>query len=119
MRGADALASEWKYVAVRRLALFIEASIDQGTQWAVFEPNDEPLWAELRLHIGNFLHTLLRDGAFPAKRPQESYFVRCDRTTTTQNDLDNGRVIVLVGFAPVKPAEFVILRIAISAKRPS
>ena len=113
------IASDWKYVSIRRLGLFIEASIDEGTQWAVFEPNDEPLWAELRVHIGTFLYTLFRDGAFPANRPQEAFFVRCDRTTMTQNDIDNGRVIVLVGLAPVKPAEFVILRIAISAKRPA
>ena len=119
LRGADALASEWKYVPVRRLALYIEASIDEGTQWAVFEPNDEPLWTELRRHVGNFLHTLFQNGAFPANRPQEAYFVRCDRTTMTQNDIDNGRVNVLVGFAAVKPAEFVILRIAISAKQPA
>ena len=119
LRGADQLASDWKYVSIRRLAIFIEASIDEGTQWAVFEPNDEPMWAELRLHIGNFLHTLFRDGAFPANRPQDAYFVRCDRTTVTQNDIDNGRVIALVGFAPVKPAEFVILRVAISARRPA
>ena len=119
LRGADALASEWKYVSIRRLALFIEASIDEGTQWAVFEPNDEPLWTELRRHIGDFLLTLFRNGAFPANRQQEAFFVRCDRTTMTQNDIDNGRVNVLVGFAPVKPAEFVILRIGISAIQPA
>jgi len=117
LRGADVLASEWKYVSIRRLALFIEASIDEGTQWAVFEPNDEPLWTNLRQRIGNFLHTLFQNGAFPANRPQEAYFVRCDQTTMTQSDIDNGRVNVLVGFAPVKPAEFVILRIAISARQ--
>ena len=99
LRGADQLASDWKYVSIRRLALFIEASIDEGTQWAVFEPNDEPLWAELGANIGNFLYTLFRDGAFPGNRPQDAYFVRCDRTTMTQNDIDNGRVIALVGFA--------------------
>jgi uncharacterized protein len=119
LRGADALVSEWKYVPIRRLALYIEASIDEGTQWAVFEPNDEPLWTELRTHIGNFMYTLFRDGAFPANRPQDAFFVRCDRTTITQNDIDNGRVNVLIGFSPVKPAEFVILRIAISAHRPA
>ena len=108
LRGTDALASEWKYITIRRLALFIEGSIEEGTQWAVFEPNDEPLWAELRLQIGNFMYTLFRDGAFPANHPQEAFFVRCDRTTMTRNDIDNGRVIVLVGFAPVKPAELVI-----------
>ena len=116
MRGVDALASDWKYVPIRRLALYIESSIDEGTQWAVFEPNDEPLWTELRRHIGNFLYTLFQNGAFPANRPQEAFFVRCDRTTMTQSDIDSGRVNVLVGFAPVKPAEFTILRIAISAK---
>ena len=118
LRGADSLASEWKYVPVRRLALFIEESIDRGTQWAVFEPSDEPLWAELRRHIGNFLHTLFSQGAFQGRAPDEGFFVRCDASTMTQADIDSGRVIVLVGFAPARPAEFVILRIAIAAKSP-
>ena len=119
LRGGDADASDWKYVPVRRVFLFIEESIDRGTTWAVFEPNDEPLWVELTRHIGSFLSTLFAQGAFPANRPQEAFFVRCDRTTTTQDDIDNGRVIVLIGVAPVKPAEFVILRIGISARRPT
>ena len=78
LRGADALASDWKYVPIRRLALFIEGSIDEGTQWAVFEPNDEPLWTELRLHVGNFLYTVWRQGAFPGRKADEAFFVRCD-----------------------------------------
>ena len=117
LRGADALASDWKYVTIRRLALFIEGSIDEGTHGPSSSQTTSQLWTELRRHIGNFLYTLFRDGAFPVNRPQEAFFLRCDRTTTTQNDIDNGRVIVLVGFAPMKPAEFVVLRIAISAKR--
>jgi hypothetical protein len=109
--GADADASESKYVGVRRLALFIEDSIDQGTQWARFEPSDEPLWATVRLSIGSFLHELFRAGAFPANTPRDAYFVRCDRTTMSQTDIDNGNLIVLVGIAPVRTAEFVVLRI--------
>jgi uncharacterized protein len=119
LRGADAHASDWKYVPVRRFFLFIEESIDRGIQWAVFEPNAEPLWLELTRHIGNFLSTLFAQGAFPANRPQEAFFVRCDRTTMTLNDIDNGSVIVLIGIAPVKPAEFVIFRIGISARPPT
>jgi phage tail sheath protein FI len=116
LRGADSMASEWKYIPVRRLALYIEESIDRGTQWAVFEPNDEPLWAELRRHIGNFMHTLFSQGAFQGRAPDEGYVVRCDASTTTQADINDGRVIVLVGFAPARPAEFIILRIAIRAQ---
>ena len=113
------LASEWKYVSIRRLALFIEASIDEGTQWAVFEPNDEPLWAELSATSATSCTRSSATARSRRNRPKDAFFVRCDRTTMTQNDIDNGRVNVLVGFAPVKPAEFVILRIAISAKRPA
>jgi phage tail sheath protein FI len=89
----------------------IEQSIDRGTQWAVFEPNDEPLWRSLRRDIGAFLHTLWREGALMGARPDGAYFVRCDATTTTQADIDTGRVVMLIGVAPVKPAEFVIIRI--------
>jgi phage tail sheath protein FI len=109
--GADALASEWKYVPVRRLALFLEESLYRGTQWVVFEPNDEPLWAQIRLNIGAFMQNLFRQGAFQGTTPREAYFVKCDKETTTQNDIDLGIVNVLVGFAPLKPAEFVIIRI--------
>ncbi|MFD8014396.1 phage tail sheath family protein [Streptomyces sp. NPDC058955] len=109
--GADRIASEWKYLPVRRTALFIEESLFRGIQWAVFEPNDEPLWAQLRLNIGAFLNNLFRQGAFQGKTPREAYFVKCDATTTTQTDINLGVVNILVGFAPLKPAEFVVLRL--------
>jgi phage tail sheath protein FI len=111
LAGADALASEWKYVPVRRLALFLEESLYRGTQWVVFEPNDEPLWAQIRLNIGAFMQNLFRQGAFQGASPREAYFVKCDSETTTQNDIDLGIVNILVGFAPLKPAEFVVLKI--------
>jgi len=110
-QGDDRLASEWKFVPVRRLALFLEESLYRGLQWVVFEPNDEPLWSQIRLNVGSFLQTLFRQGAFQGRTPQEAYFVKCDRETTTQNDIDRGIVNIVVGFAPLKPAEFVILRI--------
>lgn len=109
--GADALGSEWKYVPVRRLALFLEESLFRGSKWAVFEPNDEPLWAQLRLNIGAFMNSLFRQGAFAGKTPKEAYLVKCDRETTTQDDVNRGVVNILVAFAPLKPAEFVVLRI--------
>jgi len=109
--GDDRLASQWKYLPVRRLALFIEESLYRGTQWAVFEPNDEPLWAQLRLNIGVFMHDLYRQGAFLGQSPKDAYFVHCDSTTTTQSDIDRGIVNIIVGFAPLKPAEFVVLYI--------
>jgi hypothetical protein len=102
---------EWKYVPVRRLFLFMERSIERGLQWVVFEPNGEPAWAQVRLSVGAFLDNLWRQGAFAGSTTRESYFVRCDRTTMTQNDIDSGRLIVLIGVAPIKPAEFVIFRI--------
>ena len=111
MVGADALASEWKYVPVRRLALFIEESLYRGTQFVVFEPNDEPLWAQIRLSVGTFMNNLFRQGAFQGSTPQEAYLVRCDKSTTTQADIDLGIVNIVVGFAPLKPAEFVIIQI--------
>ena len=109
--GADALASEWKYVPVRRLALFLEESLYRGTQWVVFEPNDEPLWAQIRLNVGAFMHDLFRQGAFQGTSPRDAYFVKCDGETTTQNDINLGIVNIVVGFAPLKPAEFVIIKI--------
>ncbi len=109
--GADRLADQWKYLPVRRMALFIEESLYRGTKFAVFEPNDEPLWAQLRLNIGAFMQDQFRKGAFQGSTPREAYLVKCDKETTTQNDIDNGIVNILVGFAPLKPAEFVILRI--------
>ncbi len=109
--GADAMASEWKYIPVRRLALYIEESLYRGTKWVVFEPNDEPLWAQIRLNVGAFMHNLFRQGAFQGSTPREAYLVKCDKETTTQNDIDLGIVNILVGFAPLKPAEFVIIKI--------
>jgi len=112
---------EWRYVPVRRLSLFLERSIDEGTQWAVFEPNDEPLWATVRRIVEEFLLSLWRQGAFQGAKPEEAFFVRCDRTTTTAADIDQGLFTLLLGFAPLKPAEFTILRIAIRAggRRPA
>jgi len=109
--GADVQASDWKYVPVRRLALFLEESLYRGTKWVVFEPNDEPLWAQIRLNIGAFMQNLFRQGAFQGRTPREAYLVKCDRETTTQDDINRGVVNILVGFAPLKPAEFVIIRI--------
>ena len=107
--GDDRLASEWKYIPVRRLALYIEESLYRGTQWVVFEPNDEPLWAQIRLNVGAFMQNLFRQGAFQGKTPREAYFVKCDRESTTQHDMNQGIVNIIVGFAPLKPAEFVII----------
>jgi uncharacterized protein len=111
LRGADALASEWKYVPVRRTALYIEESLFRGTQWVVFEPNDESLWAQIRLNVGAFMQNLFRQGAFQGRSPAEAYFVKCDSETTTQNDINLGVVNVHVGFAPLRPAEFVLIQI--------
>ncbi|WP_217995900.1 phage tail sheath family protein [Kribbia dieselivorans] len=111
MDGADRLASEWKYIPVRRTALFIEESLYRGTQWVVFEPNDEPLWAQIRLNVGTFMNNLFRQGAFQGQTPREAYFVKCDKETTTQADIDLGIVNIHVGFAPLKPAEFVVIRL--------
>ncbi len=110
--GADVQASEWKYLPVRRFALFLEESLYRGTKWVVFEPNDEPLWAQIRLNVGAFMQNLFRQGAFQGQTPREAYFVKCDKDTTTQNDIDLGIVNILVGFAPLKPAEFVIIQIS-------
>lgn len=112
LEGADIQASEWKYLPVRRFALFLEESLYRGTQFAVFEPNDEPLWAQIRLNIGAFMQTLFRQGAFQGQTAREAYFVKCDKETTTQNDINLGIVNILVGFAPLKPAEFVIIKIS-------
>lgn len=111
LRGADILADEYKYIPVRRLALFIEESLYRGTQWVVFEPNDEPLWAQIRLNVGAFMHNLFRQGAFQGTTPRQAYFVKCDKETTPQNDIDRGIVNIVVGFAPLKPAEFVIIKL--------
>jgi len=111
LQGDDRLSSEWRYSPVRRTALFLEESLFRVTQWVVFEPNDEPLWAQIRLNIGAFMQSLFRQGAFQGKTPREAYFVKCDKETTTQNDIDHGIVNILVGFAPLKPAEFVVIKI--------
>jgi phage tail sheath protein FI len=111
LAGADRLSSQWKYVPVRRLALFLEESLYRGLKWVVFEPNDERLWSQIRLNVGAFLQTLFLQGAFQGTSPREAYFVRCDASTTTQDDINRGVVNVVVGFAPLKPAEFVIIQI--------
>ncbi|MGW4891770.1 phage tail sheath family protein [Kitasatospora sp. NPDC004240] len=111
LAGSDASPSDYKYVPVRRLANFLESSLLIGLKWAVFEPNDEPLWSQIRLNIGSFMHGLFRQGAFAGLTPKEAYLVRCDATTTTPTDQGLGVVNVLVGFAPLRPAEFVILRV--------
>jgi phage tail sheath protein FI len=111
LRGADLLADDYKYIPVRRLALYIEESLFRGTQWVVFEPNDDPLWAQIRLNVGAFMHNLFRQGAFQGKTPQDAYFVKCDSETTTQNDINLGIVNIVVGFAPLKPAEFVVIQL--------
>jgi hypothetical protein len=112
--GARTTSSDplWKYVNVRRLFLYLEESIDEATQYAVFEPNDESLWAQIRQAVSNFLTTTWRDGALMGSTPEEAFYVKCDETTMTQDDIDNGRLIVEIGVAPVKPAEFVIFRIS-------
>ena len=111
MRGADLLADDYKYLPVRRLALYIEESLYRGTQWVVFEPNDEPLWSQIRLNVGAFMHDLFVKGAFQGASPRDAYFVKCDKETTTQNDINLGIVNVVIGFAPLKPAEFVIIQL--------
>ncbi|MFE4519639.1 phage tail sheath family protein [Kitasatospora sp. NPDC056783] len=111
MAGADVLSSQWKYVPVRRLALMLEESLYRGTKWVVFEPNDTRLWAQIRLNVGAFLHTLFQQGAFQGVSAREAYFVKCDKDTTTQDDINRGVVNILVGFAPLKPAEFVVVKI--------
>ncbi|QPJ62411.1 MAG: phage tail protein [Candidatus Nitronauta litoralis] len=116
--GADLRASDWKYIPVRRTALFIEESLFRGTKWVVFEPNDEPLWSQIRLNLGTFMQDLFRKGAFQGSTPREAYFVKCDSETTTQSDIDNGIVNIEIGFAPLKPAEFVILKIQQIVRRP-
>jgi len=109
--GADAFASQWKYVPVRRVALYIEESLYRGTKWVVFEPNDEPLWSAIRLNVGAFMHELFIKNYFQGQTPAQAYFVKCDSETTTQTDIDNGVVNIVVGFAPLLPAEFVIIQI--------
>lgn len=115
LRGSDQLADEYKYLPVRRLALHVEESLYRGCMWAVFEPNDEPLWSQLRLNVGTFMQGLFRQGAFAGRSPQDAYFVRCGADTTTAADVAAGIVNVVVGFAPLAPAEFVVITIRQSA----
>lgn len=109
--GADQIGSEWAYIPVRRLALMLEESLFRGTKWVVFEPNDEPLWAKIRLNVGAFMTSLFRQGAFQGATPKDAFYVKCDAETTTQNDRNQGIVNIEVGFAPLKPAEFVVIKI--------
>lgn len=118
LAGTDAARSEWQYVPVRRMALFIEESLDRGLAWVVFEANGESLWAAIRASVGDFLHRLFRQGAFQGTSPWQAYFVKCDATTTTAADMNNGTVNLLVGFAPFKPAEFVVLHLALRTTAP-
>lgn len=111
LRGVDQMIDEFKYIPVRRMTLFIEESLYRGTQWVVFEPNDEPLWTQIRLSIGVFMQNLFRQGAFQGAIPKDAYFVKCDKETTTQIDINRGIVNIIVGFAPLKPAEFVLIKI--------
>lgn len=111
LNGADAMASQWKYTAVRRTALYIEQTLFQASKWIVFEPNDEPLWSEIRKTFTAFMQSLFLQQAFQGSSPSDAYFVRCDSSTTTQNDINSGIVNILVGFAPLKPAEFVVITI--------
>ena len=111
LQGNDERGSEWKYIPVRRTALFLEETLFRALKWVVFEPNDDPLWAQIRLNVGAFMQGLFRQGAFQGKTPQEAYFVKCDKETTTQADINLGIVNIIVGFAPLKPAEFVIIKL--------
>jgi hypothetical protein len=109
----------WRYIPVRRTAIFLRTSIYRGIQWAVFEPNDAPLWAQLRLNVTAFMLTQFRAGAFQGQAPGDAFFVKCDASTTTQQDIDNGVVNILVGFAPLRPAEFVVLRLSQKVNQPA
>jgi phage tail sheath protein FI len=111
LKGNDLEGSEWKYIPVRRTALFIEETLYRNLKWVVFEPNDEPLWASIRLNVGTFMQDLFRQHAFQGASPREAYFVKCDKDTTTQSDINRGIVNIRVGFAPLKPAEFVVVQI--------
>jgi phage tail sheath protein FI len=109
--GSDAIGSQWKYVPIRRLALFLESSLYQGTQWAVFEPNAEPLWGQVRLSIGAFMQGLFLQGAFAGTTPQQAYFVKCDGDNNPTTSQALGILNISVGFAPLYPAEFVVIQI--------
>jgi phage tail sheath protein FI len=111
LQGNDHAGSQWKYVPIRRLALFLESSLYDGTQWVVFEPNDEPLWSQIRLNVGAFMQGLFLQGAFQGTTPKQAYFVKCDAENNPQSSIDQGIVNILVGFAPLYPAEFVVIQI--------
>lgn len=108
--------SDWKYVNVRRLTIYIEQSLSQGVQWAVFQNNNPALWSRVANCIDSFLMSQWLQGSLQGTKKQDAYFVRCDSSTMTQNDLDNGRLIALVGFAPVRPAEFIVIQIGIQTQ---
>jgi uncharacterized protein len=114
--GGGQSGEEWKYVPVRRTALFIEESLYRGTQWVVFEPNDEPTWSKVRRTVGSFLEELLQQGAFAGGMQPESLFVRCGSDTMTQRDVDRGVLVVEVGVAPLRPAEFVVIEIKVGRR---
>ena len=116
LHGQASRGSEWRYVSVRRTALFIEESLERGLRWTVFEPNDENLWTQIRASVDLFLNNLYRKGAFPGNSAKEAWFVRCDRSTTTQSDINHGIVNLLIGFALLKPAEFVVLKLTLKAQ---
>lgn len=111
LAGNDQVGSQWKYVPIRRLALYIESSLLDGTQWVVFEPNDEPLWGQIRLNVGAFMQGLFLEGAFAGSTPQQAYFVKCDADNNPPASVALGVVNILVGFAPLYPAEFVVIQI--------
>ncbi|WP_374370700.1 phage tail sheath family protein [Dongia sp.] len=119
LAGADALASEWKYIPVCRLAWFIEESLRTGLAWAIFEANDAQLWTRIRARAETFLTSLFRQGAFQGIKPEEAYFVTCDATTTTPEDIASGRLTLQIGFAPLKPAEFIIVTVPLTAQKPA
>jgi len=111
LHGADQAASQWKNVPIRRMALFLEASLYSGTQWVVFEPNDETLWGQIRLNVGAFMQRLFLQGAFQGTTPEQAYFVKCAAENNSQSSIDEGVVNILVSFAPLYPAEFVVIQI--------
>jgi phage tail sheath protein FI len=109
---------QWKYVSVKRMSLYLESSLKEGIQWAVFEPNGPALWSQIRLSVGDFMQALFVQGAFQGTAPQQAYFVKCDAETTTQSNIDQGIVNIAVGFAPLYPAEFVTIQISQMTSNP-
>jgi len=111
LQGADELTSEWKYIPIRRTALFLEESLFRGTKWVVFEPNDEPLWAQIRMNVNSFMQGLFQQGAFAGTKANDAYLVKCDKENNPPDSVDQGIVNILVAFAPLNPAEFVVIQI--------